>query len=138
MGVRFISVQMHPVPMAYEFTYQTFDGLRGASGDAFNGILDDLIPRGEEIIAAYRSGRGGAVFTARRAIAIDAKGITGKQKVVTVVPYSKVSAYAFEGASIRSFDGRLTLWNRGIGTITFAFEDRTDLGRIAAALADGS
>lgn len=124
--------------MAYEFTYQTFDGLENTDRNAFDAVLDGMIPRGEEVIAAYRSGKGGAVFTSKRVLAIDAKGITGKQKVITVIPYEKASAYAVEGASLKSFDGKLTLWNRGIGTITFDFSDKTDITAVIRAIGEAS
>lgn len=134
MGVHFKSVHYDTGIMAYEFTYQTFDGLQEADGNAFDPVLDGMIPRGEEVIAAYKSGKGGAVFTSKRVLAIDAKGITGKQKVITVVPYDKASAYAVEGASLKSFDGKLTIWNRGIGAITFDFSDKTDLTSVVRAI----
>lgn len=124
--------------MAYEFTYQTFDGLEETDRSTFDSVLEGMIPKGEEVIAAYKSGKGGAVFTSKRVLAIDAKGITGKQKVITVVPYDKASAYAVEGASLRSFDGKLTLWNRGIGTITFDFSDKTDLTDVVRAIGEQS
>lgn len=124
--------------MAYEFEDQTFDGLKPASRSAFDDVVGGMIPAGEEVIAAFRAGKGGVLFTSQRVLAVDTKGLTGKQKIVIAVPYDKVSAYAFEGTSLSSFDGRITLWNRGIGTIVFAFDEKTDVSRIAEAVGKGS
>ena len=73
-----------------------------------------------------------------RVLAVDTKGLTGRKKIVTAVPYDKVSAYATESGSLPSFEGTLTLWNRGLGTIAFVFEEKTDIRPVLKAIAESS
>ena len=139
MSQTWIHIGVRRLPrMAHEFTYQTFDDLREVSHDAFSDIVDGMIPEDERVIACYKTGKGGAVFTEKRVLAVDTKGLTGRKKIVTAVPYDKVSAYATESGSLPSFEGTLTLWNRGLGTIAFVFEEKTDIRPVLKAIAESS
>ena len=68
---------------------------------------------GETIVAAFRTKRDSYVFTDRRFIHEDIKGLTGRKRSLLSVPYDKVSAFDVETAGFLDTDGELRLWVSG-------------------------
>ena len=68
---------------------------------------------GEVILAAFKTKRDSYVFTDRRFIHEDIKGLTGRKRSLLSVPYDKVSAFDVETAGFLDTDGELRLWVSG-------------------------
>ncbi len=67
----------------------------------------------EEIEAAFKTKRDSYVFTDRRLIVEDVKGMFGKKRSLLSIPYSKVSAFEVETAGLLDTDGELRVWISG-------------------------
>ena len=119
--------------MAIDFENKKYLKLKESKGE-FSDLVGGMIPSDERILQSYKAGRDGVVFTEHRLIAINVQGVTGKQKTITVVPYSKIAAYAVETASVIDIDSSLTVRVGGLGQFTFEFSSRTDLSAICRCI----
>ena len=62
-------------------------------------IIDDvkqLFINGETLIGVYQSVRDQVVFTNKRIITIDVKGLTGKRKEFFTLPYAKIQYFGIQ------------------------------------------
>ncbi|WP_305768794.1 PH domain-containing protein [Candidatus Epulonipiscium viviparus] len=84
--------------------------LNKASDSEYSSILEGLLADGEGILATYKAINDGIVFTNRRIIGIDFKGVTGKQVRYTSLPYKQILFYYIETAGIADSDCELELW----------------------------
>lgn len=119
--------------MAIDFENKKYVKLKESDGE-FSDLVEGMIPSNERVLHSYKAGRDGVVFTDRRLIAINVQGMTGKQKTITVVPYSKIATYAIETASVIDIDSALTIWVGGLGQFTFEFTSRTNLSAICRCI----
>ena len=74
---------------------------------------DRVCSENEEILAAFKTKRDSYVFTDRRFIYEDVKGITGRKRKLFSVPYDKIGAFEVESAGLFDTDGELRLWVSG-------------------------
>ena len=58
--------------------------------------LDCLLIEGEHAVAAFKSVRDQLVFTNCRIISIDVQGLTGKKKMFSSLPYSRIQLYTVQ------------------------------------------
>lgn len=93
-----------------------------------------LLLKDEEVLAEYKSVRDRLVFTNKRIISIDVKGITGKKVEVFVLPYSKATAYSIETAGTFDLDAEFKIWTSGLGETSFSFVKGTVVLKIAHIL----
>ncbi|MCY3749082.1 MAG: PH domain-containing protein [Chloroflexi bacterium] len=92
---------------------------------------------GESIVAAFRTKRDSYVFTDRRFIHEDIKGVTGRKRSLFSVPYDKISAFDVETAGHFDADGELRLWVSGFPeTIKYELRSGIDVYLIQALLAN--
>lgn len=92
---------------------------------------------GEAIVAAFRTKRDSYVFTDRRFIHEDIRGITGKKRNLLSIPYDKVSAFDVETAGVFDTDGELRLWVSGYPEpLKYELRGGIDVYLIQALLAD--
>ncbi len=75
------------------------------------------------------------VFTDKRLLAVTARGITGRKRDVTSLPYSRVQAFSVGTAGTVDAATGLDLWFGGPGGITLSFEGGADVRRLAQLLA---
>lgn len=69
-----------------------------------------LIP-GEEAVCAYKTTRDVAIFTDKRLIIRDAKGLTGNKVEITTLPYSSILMYSTETAGgLMSVGTDINMW----------------------------
>ncbi len=108
--------------------------LRQTKDDHFSKIVDNMLIQQENIISTYKSVRDGVVFTNKRIIAINIEGITGKKKSISVLPYSKIQAYAIETAGHFDLDCELQLWFSGLGSIDFEFSGGVEIHEICRCI----
>lgn len=102
--------------------------------DGFADLVSGMIPADERVLKSFKAGRDGVVFTTERLITINVKGVTGKQKAISVVPYRTISAFEIETASVIDIDATLKIWVSGLGELVFEFTSRTDLSSICRCI----
>jgi hypothetical protein len=93
--------------------------------------VQPLLVQGEQLVSAFKGVRDYVAFTNKRAIAVNAQGITGKKRDFTSLPYSKVQAFSVETAGHFDLDAELDLWFSGLGKVRFEFKGRSDIRTLA-------
>jgi hypothetical protein len=93
--------------------------------------LQPLLVQGEQLVSAFKGLRDFVVFTNKRAIAVNAQGITGKKRDYTSLPYSKIQAFSVETAGNFDLDAELDLWFSGLGMVRFEFKGKVDIRTLA-------
>ena len=111
-----------------------FARLWKVENDEFGKIINDFLVEGEEVVGAYKSAHHGVVFTNKRIIAISIRGLTGKKKDYTFMPYSRISTYSVETASLFDPDAELQIYMSGVGKVAFQFTGKTDIKEICNAI----
>lgn len=74
-----------------------------SESDVIKDIRTFMLP-GENIVSAFRSGRDQVVFTDKRIIALDVKGITGSRKEFSTLPYSKIVHFTVQTPGFLEFN----------------------------------
>lgn len=74
--------------------------------------VNDLLVRGEQAIAAYKTIRDSAVFTNKRLIVRDAQGLTGKKVEIYSLPYKSIDMWSTENAGTFDFNAEVELWTK--------------------------
>ena len=90
-----------------------------------------LLVEGETVVDAYKSVRDGVVFTDRRIIAVNIKGITGSKRDFTSMPYKSVVAYSVETSGTFDLDSELEIYFSSLGRVKFEFTGRTKITEIS-------
>ncbi len=70
--------------------------LRKVPDSQLLGDVKQLFINGEQLIGVYQSVRDQVVFTNKRIITIDVKGLTGKQKEFYIMPYSRIQYFGIQ------------------------------------------
>ncbi len=120
--------------MVIEFENKKYLKLKRVDNEEFSDIVNGIVPQSERILETFKAGRDGVVFTDKRLIAINVQGITGKQKTITTIPYSKISAFAVDTPAVIDIDSSLTVWVGGLGQFTFEFSAKADVGAICRCI----
>lgn len=97
-----------------------------------NGLLID----GEQIISVFQTVRDQVVFTTKRLIVVNVKGITGKKIAYFNYPYSKVQYFAIETAGFMDIDCELLLAFSDGNTLTLDFKSNVDIRKISTQIAE--
>ena len=113
-----------------DFTNALCFKLSQVDNGAYADKLAPMLVDGEQIVATFRTVRDGIVFTDKRIIAINVKGVTGKKVDYTSLPYKRIQAYSVETAGVIDLDSELDLWFAGMGHVHFEFSARSDVGKI--------
>ena len=87
-------------------------------------LLDD-----ENVISVFKSMRDQVVFTNKRIISANVKGITGKQVDYTSVPYSKIDVFSIETAGLLDLDCEIELYVGNLAKIRFEIKGGFDIVR---------
>ena len=117
-----------------DFENPTFLKLCPVRDSRLNDLAEPLLAPGEEIVQTFQSVRDGVLFTDRRIIAINIQCITGIRKAYTILPYSRIQAYAIESAGLADLDGELQLWYAGLGTVRFELLAGSDLALLCRTI----
>ena len=118
-----------------DFENPSFLKLRPVNNSKLEQLIQPLLVRGEEIVQTFQSVRDGVVFTDRRVIAVNIQGITGMKKAYTILPYSRIQAYAIESAGLADLDGELQLWySGGLGAVKFELLAGSDLALLCRVI----
>jgi len=107
-----------------------FSKLRKVKDEEFGKVISEFLIDGEVVVGAYKSIRDGVVFTNKRIIAINVKGLTGKKQDYTSMPYSKISTFSLETAGFFDLDSELEVFMSGVGKLKFEFTGNTNVKEI--------
>jgi len=91
--------------------------------DEFHKFLID----GETIIAAFKTIRDQLVFTNKRIISANVKGITGKKVDYTSLPYRKIQAFSVETSGLLDLDCEIEVYISELGKVKFEIRGSFDL-----------
>ncbi len=112
--------------------------LKKVENNEFTELLNPLLVDGEGIVATYKAINDGIVFTNRRIIGLDFKGLTGKKIRYTSIPYSKLLFYYIETAGFADFDCELEIWLSLSESIKLNFASGADIGEVGKIIASYS
>lgn len=87
----------------FNFSNSVFKLRSISESDVIKDIKTFMLP-GENIVSAFRSGRDQVVFTDKRIIALDVKGITGSRKEFSTLPYSKIVHFTVQTPGFLEFN----------------------------------
>ena len=102
-------------------------------------LLDDvskLFVNGEILIGVYQTVRDQVVFTNKRIMTIDVKGLTGNRKEIFVLPYAKVQYFGLQTPGLVELipDAELTLVFANGMKADFEFKGASDILEIGRAI----
>ncbi len=102
-------------------------------------IIDDvkqLFINGETLIGVYQSVRDQVVFTNKRIITIDVKGLTGKRKEFFTLPYAKIQYFGIQTPGLIELipDTELTVIFANGMKADFEFKGSSDILEIGRAI----
>lgn len=98
-----------------------------------NEVKDILIPD-ETITFAFVSMRDKLIFTNKRIISVNVKGITGKKIDYTSIPYPNIQAFSIESAGTLDLDSELDITINGLGTVRFELSNKTDIRKLGQSI----
>lgn len=110
--------------------------LKLKKNDEYAKKVIDLLLDNEEIIDSYKSIRDGVVFTNKRIIAVNVKGITGSKKDYTSLPYKNIVAYSVETAGTFDLDAELEIYFSALGKVKFEFTGNTSIATISKHISE--
>ena len=98
-----------------------------------NKNIKAMLIDGEEIVDAYRTVRDQLVFTNKRMIAVDVKGITGKKQYFSSMPYKMVLYFNVQTVGFMELipDAELDIHFSNGHTAHFEFRGRCKIIEIA-------
>ncbi|MXC93706.1 PH domain-containing protein, partial [Escherichia coli] len=80
---------------------------------------------------SFKTVRDGVVFTNKRIISVNVKGVTGSKKNYTSLPYKNIVIFSVETSGTFDIDAELSLVFSHVGTINFEFTGQTSVSEIA-------
>ena len=104
-------------------------------GDKLQQELADILVVGESVDSAYKVLRDTFVFTNKRLILIDRRGITGKKVEYLSVPYKSMVSFAVETAGTFDMDSELKIWISGQGVLQKTFSKGSNIVKVQQSLA---
>lgn len=87
----------------FNFSNSVFKLRSISESDVIKDIRTFMLPD-ENIVSAFRSGRDQVVFTDKRIIALDVKGITGSRKEFSTLPYSQIVHFTVQTPGFLEFN----------------------------------
>lgn len=85
-------------------------------------LIDD-----EAIFATFKTIRDQVVFTNKRVIAANVKGITGSKVDYTSIPYRKIQTFSIETSGTFDLDCEIQLYISEVGIVTFEIQGSFDI-----------
>lgn len=104
--------------------------LKAIDNSEFLGTISPILIESESILYSYKTIRDGVVFTDKRIITLNFKGITGTSVDISSLPYSKIQAFSVETTGMGLNDAELELWFSGLGKVKLEFFRGTDVKQL--------
>ena len=96
-----------------------------------------LLAQGEDITIAYKLVRDYIIFTPRRLILIDVKGLSGKKIAINSVPYRSVLGFTIQTAGMMDLNAELYLYIASQPEpLVYTFDKNVNIYEVQAILAD--
>ncbi len=89
--------------------------------------INSFLIEGEEVFAAFKTIRDQLVFTNKRIIAANVKGITGSKTDYTSIPYSKIQTFSVETAGTLDLDCEIEIYISSVGKVKFEIKGSFDI-----------
>ncbi|WP_054953826.1 PH domain-containing protein [Flaviflexus massiliensis] len=90
--------------------------------------VNELLIRGEQAHAAYKTFRDAAIFTSKRLIIRDAQGIRGSKVEIYSIPNSSINMWSTENSGSLDYNAEVQLWTRA-GHIKINLSRKVDVRR---------
>ena len=121
-----------------DFSKNSVFNLQKIDNSAINNNVQALLIDGEEIIGAYKTIRDQIVFTNKRIITIDVKGITGKRQELFTLPYSKIQYFGIQTVGFWELipDAELMLVFSNDMRANFEFKGKSDIVAIGKMISE--
>ncbi len=111
------------------FSENSMINLQKISNNDINKNAKSLILDNETVIGVYKTIRDQVVFTDKRIMTVDVKGITGKKQEIFSLPYAKVQYFGIQTVGFAELipDSELALFfNNGLKA-NFEFKGNNDI-----------
>lgn len=99
-------------------------------------LIRPILVAGEEVIEEYAAIRDSVIFTNKRIIAVNVKGLTGMKKDFSSLPYSKIQAFSIETAGALDLDAELEIYFSGLGKVKFEFMAGSNISEIGKMISE--
>lgn len=119
-----------------DFTNKTIVKLKQTDIEEGKKAVANMLIKDEEIKFAFISMRDKLVFTNKRIISVNVKGVTGKKIDYTSMPYSKIQVFSLESAGAFDLDAELDITISGLGTVRFELNAQTDINVLGKYLSE--
>jgi len=96
---------------------------------AIEEVMDHVAPflrPGERVVGTFKAFRDYLVITSRRFIAVNATGLSGRRKHVSIFPMSQIIAYGVTSPGGFDTDSELRITLRVVKTVRFRFRGDVD------------
>lgn len=110
-----------------DFKNSDYFKLKPVDNESALPLVSPMLIDDETIFASFKTIRDMVIFTNKRIISVNVKGITGSKKDFTSLPYSKVQAFSVETAGTLDFDSEMELYFSGLGRVKFEFKCNFDI-----------
>ncbi len=110
-----------------DFTNKTIVKLKQTDISEGKNAISNLLVKDEEIKFTFVSMRDKLVFTNKRIVSVNVKGVTGKKIDYTSIPYSNIQVFSLESAGALDLDAELDITISGLGTVRFELNAQTDV-----------
>ena len=97
--------------------------------------VKQILVKGEEAVAAYKTFRDSAIFTNKRLIVRDSQGLTGTKVEIYSLPYSSILMWSTENAGLIDFNAEVELWTK-IGSIKVKLRKGIDIRKFDELLSN--
>lgn len=87
-----------------------------------------LLTDKETVLATFKAGRDGVIFTTKRLITIDNEN--GRKTDYTSIPYTSIDVFAVETAGILDREAELDIFVKGLGKFCFEFDRAASMATI--------
>ncbi len=107
-----------------DFASETNFDLTQISVESVDKEIYALLIDGEKVISAYKTVRDQLVFTDLRMIGLDKRGITGKKKVFSILPYKMIQTFELTTVGLLELIPDAELYVRTVDGHLYRFEFR--------------
>ena len=97
--------------------------------------VKQILVKGEEAVAAYKTFRDSAIFTNKRLIVRDSQGLTGTKVEIYSLPYLSILMWSTENAGLIDFNAEVELWTK-IGSIKVKLRKGIDIRKFDELLSN--
>jgi hypothetical protein len=112
-----------------DFNQTSIFKLKPITPDKIRPDFHKFLIEGEKIFGGFKTIRDQVIFTDKRIIAADVKGVTGSRVDYTSLPYSKIHAFSVETSGTVDIDCEIELWFSELGKVKFEMTGSFDIVR---------